>query len=41
MICEWEGPVITAGVSVLRFTVAAWAAVRVVEIPLMRGRLGR
>jgi len=41
MICEWEDPGITARASLLRFTVAAWAAVRVVEIPLMRGRLGR
>jgi len=39
-MCEWVRPVVAAGTNVIRFSVMAWAGVRIIDILLMKVRLG-
>ena len=39
-MCEWVSPVVAAGTNVIRFSVMAWAAVRIIDILLMKVQLG-
>jgi len=39
-MCAWVGPVVAAGTNVIRFSVMAWAAVRVIDIQVMKVRVG-